>query len=63
MDNFYETTSKKIRITSFKKIDKLLQTIYKEDPQSVLYGYLHHSIEGKKYENNFFKDLMKKIKI
>ena len=55
MDNFYETTSKKIRITSFKKIDKLLQTIYKEDPQSVLYGYLHHSIEGGKMLEQFFQ--------
>lgn len=48
MDDFYDKTSPRIRGSCFKKISKLLQNIYWENPYSVLYGYLTHSNDGKK---------------
>jgi len=55
MDTFYETTSPRCRGKQFDKIFKLLTEIDPAKPESVLYGFFHHSNEGKK--------LMKKLQL
>jgi len=59
MDSYYESTTSHCRVNNFKKITKLLQTIYPSNPESLLYGYLHHSNEGKKYLKKMQENLLR----
>ena len=49
-------------MNDFKKITKLIHEIYPDNPESVIYGYLHHSQEGQKNLNDYFSYQDKKCK-
>ena len=45
---YYLNTSHKCRVNDFLKITNMFKELYPNNPGSVIYGYLHHSQEGKK---------------
>ena len=44
----------KERIKGYKKISQLFNELYSSNPGSVLYGFLHHTHDGKKILKDFF---------
>lgn len=54
MDAYYLQTPIKERIKGYKKISQLLNELYSSNPGSVLYGFLHHTHDGKKILKDFF---------
>ena len=56
---YYLNTFHKFRVNDFLKFTNMFKELYPNNPGSVIYGYLHHSQEGKKKLMKCLISLMK----